>query len=309
MLFNRSLLNVLLVTLVVLLSTRDSAGQLNDLPADCDSGIEHTTKCIRAAEAAARATGCNWYRIIGPLNDCIKEAVAGCYVDEQEVWYDYVKSFNRTMTTDDCYPSCVNQEERGERMFRCFSDANFGQLVDDIHWTVDLETTGTSCRDLNTMNTCLLSATYDCPALTDVSHDRIYSTPYSAEAYTRCGIASFQAATTSAPVALLDTNSMMMDPDSTTRSPGALDGGETLLVILGSIVIIATVIVILIFIIVAIRKRRAADRRSLMGNWRPNGHKMYLDDPQFIPAQSGNLYRPIAISHNKGYIDEGHHVQ
>jgi len=309
MFFNSSLLTAVLVSLIVSLLTRDCRGQLNDAPPDCDAGIEHTTKCIREAEAAAKATGCNWYRLIGPLDDCIRESVAGCFVDEQEVWYDFVKSFNKTLTSDDCYPSCVNQEERAQRMFRCFNDANFEQLVIDIHSTPNVQSSDTSCRDLNSMDTCLLSATYDCPALTDVAHDRIYNTPYSAEVFSKCGIAPFQAATTNAPVVLLDTNSMMMNSPTSTRSPGALDGGETLLIILGSIVIIATIIVILIVVIVTIRRRRAARRRSLLGAWRPNGHKVFMDEPTFIPAQNGNLYRPIAISHNSGFLDENLHVQ
>jgi len=309
MLFHSSLLNALLVSLVVLLSTRVSTGQLNDIPPDCDSGMENIRKCIQAAVDAAKATGCNWYRLIGPLDNCIREAVAGCNVDEQEVWYDYVTSYNKTLAADNCYSSCTNQDTRSQMMFQCFSDANFEQLVSFIHSTRDVQGADPPCRDLKTMDLCLLLWTNGCPSLTDISYDRIYKANYSVEVYTRCGVALFQPATTNAPVALLDTNSMMPDVVLTTRSPVALNGGEKLLVILGSIIIIATIIVIIIVIIVTIRRRRAAYRRSFLRDWRPNGHKVFIDEPQFHPAQIGNLYRPIAISHNSGFVEDIRHVQ
>jgi len=310
MLLNGSLLYALSVCLVSLLITRGNEAQVNnDLPPDCDLGMENIKKCITAAVDAAAATGCNWYRLIRPLDSCIREAVAGCFYDEQQVWYEYVTSFNKTLTTDDCYPACTGQNTRAQRMFQCFNEVSFEQLIMDISLEQDVQSLSTSCLTLNAVRACLLGATNGCPALTDISHDRIYNTPYSADAFTKCGIVPFQGATTNAPVALLDTNSMRPDPLSTTRFPGALTESETWLVTIGSIVIITTIIVVIIAIVLAIRRRRAEYHRSLLRDWRPNGHKVFIDEPKFYPAQNANLYRPIAISHNSGFLEDRAHVQ
>jgi hypothetical protein len=299
-----ALRQALLVSLVVLLSMRISTGQLNDLPPDCDQGVENIQKCIRGAVEAASATGCNWYRLIGPFDGCIRDAVAGCNYEEQEVWYQYVRSYNKTLTADGCYPACTNQEARAQGMFECFSGVDFEHLISDMHSAQDVQSSDPSCRLLYSMITCLLSSTNGCPALTDITHDRIYHAPNSVEVFSKCGIAPFQSATTNAPVALLDTNSMMPDLQTTTKFPGSLSEGETLLAILGSIFIIATLIVIIVVIIVTIRRSRAGHRRSILRDWRPNGQKVYIDEPQFHPAQNSNLYRPITISHNSGFVED-----
>jgi len=309
MLLNSSPLEALLVGLVALLSTRGSTGQLNESPPDCNSGMDNINKCINAATAASAATKCNWYRLIGPFSDCIIDAVAGCQVDEQDIWYQYVIDFNKTLAADGCNPSCTNQNTRGQQMDKCFSTANFEQLVSNIYSTPDVQGSDPNCLTLYTMNACLISSTSGCPALTDIAHDRIYYTANSAAVYSMCGIAIFPAATSSAPVALFDANSMMPDPPTPTKSPGDLPGSELLLVILGSIVIITTIIVVIIVIILTIRRRRAVYRSTLLKDWRPNGHKIYRDEPQVPPAHNGNLYRPIAISHNGGFVDETVHVQ
>jgi len=304
------LFNALLAVLCVLLSCQGSTGQWNeDLPKDCESGMEHTVKCIRAAEAAVNATGCNWYRLIGPLSDCISLAVALCNVDEQDVWMEYVTNYNKTLNADGCYPACTDQETKAQRMFQCFNVANFEQLIVDIYSSQDTETSS-GCRVLRSMTNCLDSSTAGCPALMDITHDRINNTLRSTEVFSMCGISPFQAATTNAPVALLDSNSIMPDPLSTTTLSGALDEGEKLLVILGSIVIISTFIVLIIVIVLTIRRRRAAYKRSFLRDWRPNGQRIFLDEPQLMPAQSSKgLYRPVAISHNNGYIDDVRHLQ
>jgi len=310
--FNRFILEALLASVIVLLSMRGSAGQLNEdeLPRDCEANMENIKKCISAAVDASKATGCNWYLLIDPLDTCIRDAVIGCNYDEQEVWYQYIDDFNKTMTSDDCYPPCTGQEARGQLMFQCFNDANFEQLISDLSSSTDVQSSNPSCGKLSTMSTCLLEATNGCPALTDITHDRIYNVPNSAEVFSKCGVSPFLTATTNAPVALLDTNSMQPYPYTVTKSPDSLNGGEQLLVILGSIVIAATIIVIIIVIVLTIRRRRAEHRRSLLRDWRPNGQKVYMDDePQFTTAQRGDLYRPVAISHNSGFLNEGVRVQ
>jgi len=304
-------ITALCVLLSLLLSgTRVTGQDWNKVP-DCN--MDHATQCIDQASDAALASGCNWFRIIGPLYVCIDMAVAGCTYDEQETMYNIVGEFNKTLQEDSCNERCQSQDDKANEMWACFTTAGFDSLIPTINSNSAATSTDAGCMMLSDMDACLKAATSDCPALTDVSYNKINSVDGSAQAYTTCGVQAFQEATTLSAVVLPDTGTPIPMQASTTK-PKGLNGGELVLVILGSIVIAATIIVIIIVIVLTVRRRRAAYRRSILRDWRPNGHKVYLDDPQFSQTQEirpahSPAYRPYNFSNTSGFLNEAGRVQ
>jgi hypothetical protein len=155
------------------------------------------------------------------------------------------------------------------------------------------------------MVVCLKNATSSCPALTDVSHERINAPEKSSEVFTKCGLPLFAAATTTAPLGLLNSKPVIMDNSTVTTTKTKTDVGQLVLIILGTIVIVATIIVIIIVVCVSVRRRRTAHRRSIFKDWRPNGQKVYRDEPQFVSTNIEHSgFRPINYSNRSGFLNE-----
>jgi hypothetical protein len=152
---------------------------------------------------------------------------------------------------------------------------------------------------------CLKNATANCPALTDVSHERINSPESSGNAFTKCSLPLFPAATTTAPLGLLNSKPLIMDSSTVSTTKTKTDVGQLILIILGTIVIVATIIVIIIVVCVSISRRRAAHRKSIFKDWRPNGQKVYRDEPQFVSTNIEHSgFRPINYSNRSGFLNE-----
>jgi hypothetical protein len=237
---------------------------------------------------------------------CVDDATAGCTYDQQQEWIKIVNDFNLTLQSDFCYMPCTNQSTKADLMFKCFTDANFESLISDIQTSSSAGPADPKCLLLKDMNNCLTGVTANCPALTDVSHDRISSVDPSGAAYSKCGVPTFSAATTNAPVGLMDTNSMTPNAVYATTTKVKTDVGQLILIILGAIVITATIIVVLIVIILTVRRRRAAHRRSIFKDWRPNGQKVYRDEPQYVTTAAAEQegFRPLRYTNRSGFLNE-----
>jgi len=285
------------LTVVSLLS---SVGGQFQTPYPCNK--EDAEWCIDSASQSSVASACNWYRIVPPMSECVTTATRGCDYQYQDDWKTIVGDFNKSLQSDDCFPACQNQVMRESLMFSCFANVDYETLVLDIHYS-EVGPQDISCLVLNEMNDCLKNATTNCAALTDVCHERINAAQYSGEAFTKCSLPLFAAATTNAPLPLLNTPPARPANMSAAVEQSKTDVGQLILIILGSIVIAATVIVIIIVIIVACRRRQAKHRRSIFKDWRPNGHKVYRDEPQYVAtAQPG--FRPLNYSHTSGFLNE-----
>ena len=275
-------------------------GQLGEIP-PCD--MERAQSCFEAGVNSAQPSGCNWYRIIPAMYACVDDAVAGCMYAEQTDWYSIVTSYNTSLQSDDCYPACTNQVSRELVMFSCFDVADFSNLARTITQSTTIDQSSSECSTLSQMDSCLKNSTTNCPALTDVTYDRINSTVGGKESYMKCGLASPKPATTIAP---LYTLASQTPTPGTTSSSDKVDGTDLLIIILGSLLILATILVITVAICLACRRRREVRRRSILRDWRPNGHKVYRDEPQWIRQEridfraaneGGRVYSP---NHREG---------
>jgi len=300
---------------------RGAGAQLNPVP-PCDMVAAQT--CVSYAQQSEAASGCNWYILVPAMSSCVNSAVAGCMEDEQLVWVQIVADYNTTLQSDGCYAPCTSQAARMTEIQTCFAyvGGSVDGLVATIASTPNISPQDPNCQALSTLNTCLTTAASGCPALMDLTYDLIYSANQSGAAYAACGVTSLVAATTNAPVALL--NPLSMTPPaylaSTTSSgsSGGMDQGQLILIILGSIMIAATIVVIIAVIILTIRRRRAVHRRSILRDWRPNGQQVYMDDPRLVSANQGAqfiqggqvrsgqaIFRPVNYANNSGFLNEG----
>jgi len=290
---------------------RGAGAQLDPAPA-CD--MEAAQLCVDKARQSQEASGCNWYVLTPALSACVDSASAGCTEQQQLVWSKVVVAYNQTLQANDCYAPCVNQTVRIAEMQSCYD--SFGSPEDIIsqvtaQFNVIPQSPPSSCRAFATLSTCLVGATTGCPALIDLTYDRINAVAGVSAAYAACMLPQFMPATTSVPLALFDTATPADTLDGTvTTAPD--DGiGQMVIIILGCIVIASTIAVVVTVIVLAVRKRRS-HRQSILRDWRPNGQKVtYMDEAHLFPPsnqsprQSG--YRPQNYADLNGIINKAVH--
>jgi len=287
----------LLLAVVILGARTRLTSAAEATPPPCD--MVAVQRCIDAASQSANATGCNWYVLVPPLQACLNTAAAGCMYDQQMMYQTFALQYNQTLQSDSCNPACQNQTGKANTMFQCFAAVDFGTLPMAI--IQNPVPSNPSCAALNTMNSCLVAATANCPALQSVAHDTIANTTNGQKAYSACGTSAFPGPTTNAPVALLVTQ------PTTTTTTGAVivetDKSLLIFVIIGSIIIAATVLIIIAVIWVSISRRREIHRRSILGGWRPNGQRVYMDSPPQLANQGRkdfSGFRPAQLNYQDG---------
>jgi len=285
--------------------------QLDPAPS-CD--MEAAQLCVNKARQSQGASGCNWYLLTPALSACVDVASAGCTEQQQRVWLKVVVAYNQTLQANGCYTPCVNQTVRIAEMQSCYD--SFGSPEDIIsqvvaQYNIVPQSPPSSCQTLAALSTCLVGTTTGCPALIDLTYDRINAVTAASAAYTACRLQQLMPATTSVPLVLFDTATPADTLDGTvTTAPD--DGiGQLIIIILGCIVIASTIAVVIAVIVLAVRKRRS-HRQSILRDWRPNGQKVtYMDEAHLFlpsnqsPRQSG--YRPQNYADLNGIINQAVH--
>lgn len=277
--------------------------QFNTVP-PCDN--DGAARCVEEALEAAGPTGCNWYTVMPVLNDCVSNAVAGCYYAEQADWFNLANDVNITYMSNACYLPCQNEVTMQNQLQTCFQQYNPTITISNVLATPDANSQSSPCSSLSQMNSCATNAAGNCPALMDLAYYTIFTVQGANSAYQKCAIAPPAMATTNAPVALFNT---MTTTGSTTNSNEILSTGVSiLLIILGSIIIAATLVILICMCVLLARRRHAAYRKSLLGDWKPNGQTVYRDQPQVMTTTQPviqNVFRPLRYTSNQGpFVNE-----